>query len=342
MRLKLKGVNTSRRKRADGSVAVYFYHRATGLPLPGEKGSAEFLAAYAAAEQSMTRVSGTIAEWIRKFEETAFEDFKESTKVEYRRKLKIIDHKWGRLPIGLTQAKGFRRDVLEWRDTIAKRGRREADNLVGALARVLVHAKSYGEININPLADIERLYSVDRSDMIWLPEHVAAFTKAAPVEMCQALVLAMHTGQRQGDLLRLPWAAYDGLRIKLTQSKTGQPVSVRCTSALKRMLDGMPRRGPLILTTKTGRAWKKRHFADQWQAASEAAGISDLHFHDIRGTAVTMLAEAGCSVPEIAAVTGHSLVTAQRILDVYLSRTAALSDAAIFKLEAYSKRLQEG
>jgi hypothetical protein len=28
--------------------------------------------------------------------------------------------------------------------------------------------------------------------------------------------------------------------------------------------------------------------------------ITDLHFHDLRGTAITMLAEAGCTVPEIA------------------------------------------
>ena len=34
-----------------------------------------------------------------------------------------------------------------------------------------------------------------------------------------------------------------------------------------------------------------------------------------------MLAEAGCTVPEIAAVTGHSLKHVTHILEVYLSRT---------------------
>ena len=33
----------------------------------------------------------------------------------------------------------------------------------------------------------------------------------------------------------------------------------------------------------------------------------DLAFHDVRGPAVTRLVEAGCKVPEIAAITGHSL-----------------------------------
>jgi hypothetical protein len=33
-----------------------------------------------------------------------------------------------------------------------------------------------------------------------------------------AELLALWTGQRQGDLLRLPWSAYDGARIRLQQS----------------------------------------------------------------------------------------------------------------------------
>jgi len=54
-----------------------------------------------------------------------------------------------------------------------------------------------------------------------------------------------------------------------------------------------------------------------------------------------MLAEAGCAVPEIAAVTGHSLKHVTHILEVYLSRTRHLADAAIVKLEQRAKRLQK-
>jgi hypothetical protein len=35
--------------------------------------------------------------------------------------------------------------------------------------------------------------------------------------------------------------------------------------------------------------------------------IVELHFHDIRGTTITMLAEAGCTLPEIVSITGHTL-----------------------------------
>ena len=85
--------------------------------------------------------------------------------------------------------------------------------------------------------------------------------------------------------------------------------------------------GPRV-TTKTGLAFKKRYFAEQWETTCKAAGIVDLHFHDIRGTTVTMLAEAGCTLPEIVAVTGHSLRRAQDILDKYLARTSKLAETA--------------
>jgi hypothetical protein len=62
-----------------------------------------------------------------------------------------------------------------------------------------------------------------------------------------------------------------------------------------------------------------------------------LHFHDLRGTAITMLAEAGCTPLEVAAITGHTFKHVTHILETYLSRTRRLADAAILKFE---KRLR--
>lgn len=42
-----------------------------------------------------------------------------------------------------------------------------------------------------------------------------------------------------------------------------------------------------------------------------------------------MLAEAGCTTPQIAAITGHSLKTVSSILDRYLARTRVLASKAV-------------
>jgi integrase len=109
--------------------------------------------------------------------------------------------------------------------------------------------------------------------------------------------------------------------VNLHQGKRKKSLSIKLTAALRRTLENLDRLSQLILATKTGRAWKKRYFAEQWQKASEAAGITDLHFHDLRGTALTMLVEAGWTELEIASITGHSYAQVHRILEVYLPRT---------------------
>ena len=79
-------------------------------------------------------------------------------------------------------------------------------------------------------------------------------------------------------------------------------------------------------------------FRSSWRKACAAAGISGLTFHDLRGTAVTRLAVAGCTEAEIAAIIGHSLRDVGAILDAhYLHRDPALAERAIHKLEKRTK-----
>ena len=246
------------------------------------------------------------------------------------------------------------RDFLEWRETVARSsGEREADNRLSAISAMLTWSKDHGRLTVNHLKGFRRLYHSDRSEKIWLPEHIEAFLKVAPIELQRALIIALHTGQRQGDILRLAWTGYDGSAITLRQGKSRRRgveaplITVPCTVALRRVLDAIPRVSPLILTTKSGRAFKKRYFAELWDRAAKAAGIVDLHFHDLRGTAITMLSEAGCTPQQIAPVTGHSIKTITVIIDRYLARTRGLADQAIFNFEnsprtEFANRLQTG
>jgi hypothetical protein len=202
MRIRLKGINTVRRLHSDGSVVIHRYHRATGIPLRGKPNTPEFIESYAAAERCMReRNRGTLADLIRRFEGcTEFTDMADSTRLEYKRKFRRIDREWGTCPISALTDKEFRKDVLTWRDKIATRTRREADNLVSAIARVLQFGVDRGEIESNVLTNVRRVHHSDRAEKIWLPEHIAAFLKVASVQMCYAMMLGLHTGQRQGDI----------------------------------------------------------------------------------------------------------------------------------------------
>jgi integrase len=354
MMARYKGVNKVTKKLADGSVKLHYYHRATGTKLEGTPGTAAFAASFAAAGKiGANRQEGTLSGLIRDFEKTAkWRRLAESTQKEYRRVFKFWDGKFGKVPLAALASKGFRQRVLEWHDEFSEDKPREADNRVTILARILSWAATDADLAKNVLETFDRAYDGDRSDKVWLPEHVEAFMAAAEPEMQLAMVLALHTGQRQADIREMAWGQYDGSRITLRQNKSrragkeGKVVTVPCTVALKASLDAAPRRGLMILLTKTGKSFKKRYFAERWDVAYRAAGLQinvdpktgeekhDLHFHDIRGTTVTMLFEAGCTVAEVASITGHSLRRAQEILDKYLSRTSGMATNAIAKFEA--------
>ena len=73
-----------------------------------------------------------------------------------------------------------------------------------------------------------------------------------------------------------------------------------------------------------------------WKKSSDKAGIVNLTFNDLRGTAVTRLALAGGTEAEIASITGHELSDVRSILDAhYLHRDPELARSAISKLEAF-------
>ena len=101
------------------------------------------------------------------------------------------------------------------------------------------------------------------------------------------------------------------------------------------MLDRNNRPGETILLNSRGKPWTKTGFQTSWRKVCDKVGVNGLTYHDLRGTAVTRLALAGCTVAEIAAVTGHSLKDVDRILDVhYLGGRKELARSAITKLEA--------
>ena len=72
---------------------------------------------------------------------------------------------------------------------------------------------------------------------------------------------------------------------------------------LKSILELTERQGPMILTNSLGRPWTSDGFRTSWGKTCGRAGISDLTFHDLRGTAVVGLAIAGATVPQIATFT---------------------------------------
>jgi integrase len=341
MRVRLKGINSKRKRLADGSYRTYWYAWKGGPPLRGGPGTPEFMASYneaVAAKAAMP--SGTLLALLLQYQSSDdFRSLADSTRRSYVPLIMRIEKSFCDFPLAALTDRRTRGVFMAWRDQLAlSAGRRQADYAWTVLARVLSWSLNRGLIAANPCEHGGRLYRGSRAEKIWTDEDEATFLKSAPTHLYLPLLLALWTGQRQGDLLRLPWSAYDGTHIKLRQRKTGARVVIKVGAPLKAALDAASKRSTIILTNSAGKPWTSDGFRASWGKACKAAGVVGVTFNDLRGTAVTRLALVGATEAEIATITGHSLRGVRAILDThYLSRDPKLGDSAITKLEKGTK-----
>ena len=339
MRVRLRGINRSVKRLADGTVKTFWYAWRGGPRLQGEPGSPEFIASYnVAVAAKVMPTPGTLQSVLQGYQGSEnFRSLAPRTREDYAGHIKKIEKEFGDFPLSALSDRRTRGVLLAWRDKLAATSRRQADYTLSVLARILSWGMDRGLVSANPCEKRGRLYQGGgRVDKVWTLEDETNFLAHAPQRLHLPLLLALWIGQRQGDLLRLPWSAYDGTSIRLRQHKTGVRVLIPCGAPLKAALDAAAKvkQGPLILVSSTGRPWTRHGFKAAWRTACRDAGVVGLTFHDLRGTAVTRLALSGCTEAEIATITGHSLRDVQTILDShYLHRDPALAESAIRKLE---------
>jgi integrase len=263
--------------------------------------------------------------------------------------LTALEKEFGDMPSKALESPKVRGVFLEYQEAVGRERPREADNRMSVLSAVFSFAASRGEISANPLHGFERIHKGDRRDLVWTEADINVFMETAPIELQQALILALHTGQRYSDLIQFRWSDYDGSYIKVKQKKTSVRLQLPVTTGLKRMLDGMERRGPFILTRPDGRPWftagNNKELSKQFHGHARAVGISELQLRDLRGTAVVTMFSAGLEVAQVASITGHKLRSAHDILERYGARNQAVAKAAILRLEnssatEFANRLQ--
>ena len=346
MRVRLKGINVVRKKLADGSRKEYWYAWKGGPPLVGEPRSAEFIASFHAAVSARKEApAGTLLSLLQGYQASGeFLKLSARTRADYIQQIKKIEVEFGDFPISALSDRRTRGEFLEWRDRLALKSKRQADYGYSVLACVLSWSKKRGKIDVNPCEKGGRLYNGTRAESVWSDAAEAAFLKEASPELALALLMALWTGQREGDLLRLTWSAYDGTNLRLCPRKTQRDgkkvyITVPAGAPLKAALDATKRVSPTILVNTKGRPWTEDGFRSSWQKARIRAGIpTGITFNDLRGTAVTRLALVGATEAEIATLTGHSLRDVRSILDAhYLSRDPQLARNAIAKLETRTK-----
>ena len=309
-----RAVRVIRHTMADGTVKEYRYapHKRKRLQTPTDT------------------ISALIDAYLISPEWTGLADRTKKTYSTYIRDLGKVGH----VRVGDVQ----RRDLLTYRDAIiGQRGRGAAQGFIRMTSTLFGWAVDRGWIAHSPAT---RIKSLGRGSLrAWTAQQADAAQAGLPEHLRRVVILARYTGQRRGDLCAMTWAAFDGETIRVRQQKTGAQLVIPCHPALREELLRWKQdaRSVMILTNTIGRPWQPEHLSHVLPAALVELGLpSDLNVHGLRKLAATSLADAGCSVHEIAAITGH------RTLSMVAFYTASadqerLASAAIIRLTGKKK-----
>lgn len=120
------------------------------------------------------------------------------------------------------------------------------------------------------------------------------------------ILLAVDAGMRRGEILKLTWKDIDleaGIvKVKASNTKTETERLVPLTDRAKRELE----RVALFTPSSESRPFPFVDFKHSWTTAKRIAGIDDLHFHDLRASAITRWQRDGLPLAIASKIAGHS------------------------------------
>src|SRR5262249_10868215 len=130
MRVRLKGINSKRKRLADGSWRTYYWAWKGGPALRGEPGTPDFVASYnEAVARKVMPPHGTLLSLLQSYQ--ASEDFRQlmpRTRADYAQIIKQeIEPKFSDFPLAALTDTRTRGIFMEWRDRLALKSRRQAD-----------------------------------------------------------------------------------------------------------------------------------------------------------------------------------------------------------------------
>ena len=242
-------------------------------------------------------------------------------------------------------------------------------NVHGILHSALQQAITNDYIRTNP-ADACKLPKVVKPEIKPLePDEIAKLLKEAEQDdYCNLFIVAMFTGMRQGELLRLSWECVDfktgiitvkqQLQCKdgnyfLETPKSGKGRTILPAPLVMDALRNQQQRQQweqvlagslwenkfnLVFTDASGKYLVRRTVVKHFKKITERAGISgDARFHDLRHSFAVSSLYAGDDIKTVQANLGHA--TAQFTLDVYGHVTQKMRQDSADRMQKFYEQL---
>jgi integrase len=250
------------------------------------------------------------------------------------------------------QVQGLYADLLSGRRVDGKKGRlsnRTVKYVHTVIKMALKQAARWRMVVRTVAEDVQPPKAVRPHVEYWNAEEAQQFLRAAESDSYGAIwLVALHTGMRKGELLKLRWGEVDlvedvirvrrGGSVDLPKSDKGWrsiKLDTRCTNTLREHRDARPL--PLspaapVFTSGAGTCIDQRNLTRRFDALVAQAGIKRISFHGMRHTHATLLLLYGVDIKTVSARLGHASV--QITLDTYAHVLPQMEQRAADAIEA--------
>ncbi len=175
--------------------------------------------------------------------------------------------------------------------------------------------KEWEWVKENPVLKVSREKENSGRDRWLTGEDEKRLLDNSPQWLKEIILFDLHTGLRQDELLSLQWSRVDLFRkvIIIQETKNGKPRTLPLNQiALGVLMERAKVRylkSDLVFLSSEITKIDRHNLRKAFNNALDKAGIHNFHFHDLRHTFATRLAQKGIDIYKISKLLGHLNIT---------------------------------
>ena len=171
--------------------------------------------------------------------------------------------------------------------------------------------KQWEWVKENPVSRVPKEKENNERDRWLTGDEEKRLLENTPQWLGEIIVFDLHTGLRIGELLSLQWSRVNLFRktIIIQESKNGKPRTIPLNQIATDILMEKSKirniKNDLVFTNSVGKKIDNDNLRRVFEKALEKADIRNFHFHDLRHTFATRLAQRGIDIYKISKLLGH-------------------------------------
>ncbi|MFN0112983.1 MAG: tyrosine-type recombinase/integrase [Blastocatellia bacterium] len=241
-------------------------------------------------------------------------------------------------PLAVEQFKQKRREGLTIRREQRSVG--SVNRELSVLSSIFGRAVKYGFLDVSPCQGMELYKNYNQRDRVVTADEeqkiLAAMTGRLE-RLRPLMILALNTGMRRKEMLKLWWSDVDfdrgQIKVRAENSKSKKPRTLPMNSITKELFEQLRENAPDKYLVFSGKGYSTSSVSNNFSDLCETLGMSDVTLHTLRHTFSTRLKDANVNPFVIRDLLGHSTV---QITEGYVHETPGTHQEAIKRLENQS------